>query len=618
MLCMLNFLGAVASFSVVAGLPWTATMRFFDEVSGEADELAGVTFAGWVDAQGTRYELRCVRTEGVCNELVLEVPALPVGRWPFEVAVYPETGEPQRLMHGFCTAVGQEYHDDGTAYDGRTLDVLLPGDAQRRLRLEWRASTAAQLAAEQAKRTADGVKGVAEGAQEALHAAQDAVQKLDGVQDAVGAADALKKKADATKEEIERILQDAPREYVPTIVNGTWWLNGVDTGIAATGKDGADGVTLVRHLVQRVEDIPTSGPTCNGGHVYYVPCVPTFASGWVHDLTSGSVDWYMHDFTLEVADKVLHFRESASEREFIDGINNGQDLVTAEMDAVGYGFTLTARKVGRAGNAIAFAAYTTYTELECSGETLSGGRGREGALYEVYVWLEGAGWVPVDSDGTVEHQKPVPVATYYASGTVTLGTATLTDGGFAVGVGSDGRMRVEIPHASNSRFGLIKLGSYIVEVTRQPYIVGIGATADGQLANNLLVGGALKHMRRDDWLQADGRIDPAVFPDAGAYCMGLHVSAAFTQSEEVGLDLAPATTEHLGGVAFTEDPHDEREGRVLTLRAMLERFLSREVLEQALSAYIRTNDTLTSVMVMTREEYDRLEHIEAKTLYIVR
>lgn len=41
-------------------------------------------------------------------------------------------------------------------------------------------------------------------------------------------------------------------------------------GDAAGGKDGLDGDAIVRHVVDSYEDIPWTGETCNGGHVYYV------------------------------------------------------------------------------------------------------------------------------------------------------------------------------------------------------------------------------------------------------------------------------------------------------------------------------------------------------------
>lgn len=45
----------------------------------------------------------------------------------------------------------------------------------------------------------------------------------------------------------------------------------VVNGPAASGRDGIDGDAIVRHVVESYADIPWSGDTCNGGHVYYVP-----------------------------------------------------------------------------------------------------------------------------------------------------------------------------------------------------------------------------------------------------------------------------------------------------------------------------------------------------------
>lgn len=41
-------------------------------------------------------------------------------------------------------------------------------------------------------------------------------------------------------------------------------------GDAAAGRDGRDGDAVVRHVVDSYDDIPWTGETCNGGHVYYV------------------------------------------------------------------------------------------------------------------------------------------------------------------------------------------------------------------------------------------------------------------------------------------------------------------------------------------------------------
>ena len=66
----------------------------------------------------------------------------------------------------------------------------------------------------------------------------------------------------------------------------------VVNGPAASGRDGIDGDAIVRHVVGSYDDIPWSGETCTGGHVYYVPKgeeemtrqVATVRAGEVEDL----------------------------------------------------------------------------------------------------------------------------------------------------------------------------------------------------------------------------------------------------------------------------------------------------------------------------------------------
>lgn len=45
----------------------------------------------------------------------------------------------------------------------------------------------------------------------------------------------------------------------------------VETKFRAFGTDGVSGDSVVRHLINSVDELPASGDTCNGGHYYYVP-----------------------------------------------------------------------------------------------------------------------------------------------------------------------------------------------------------------------------------------------------------------------------------------------------------------------------------------------------------
>ena len=67
-------------------------------------------------------------------------------------------------------------------------------------------------------------------------------------------------------------------------VTGEW-----TTGPAAAGKDGLDGEAVVRHVVEHYDDIPWSGETCNGGHVYYVPRGLEFSTRQLASIFAGEV-----------------------------------------------------------------------------------------------------------------------------------------------------------------------------------------------------------------------------------------------------------------------------------------------------------------------------------------
>lgn len=512
---MLNFLGVCSHFSVLTGEPWDCCFRFFDEMSGERESLDGVTFQGWVQAGNQRLDMTFTMSEAEENAVQVRVPALPAGRWPYEIRAAAETGEPQRLLYGCVTAEGSADEAEKVCYDGRTLSLILPGDATRHLRAQWQNNAAAAAAAEDARKAAKDAEEARKSAALAKNEAEEAARKLDNVDDAVAAAHEATEKATELKDEAQEILDNLPRQFIPTIVNGEWYINGQPTGVRAKGEDGADGATVHRHLVQRVDDIPQSGATCNGSHLYYVP--------------------------------------------------TGED-----------------------------------------------------GKWHVYAWLEGAGWVKIEADGSHAPVETIGSATYWVPGAVMLGTADVVENGIPVGTDSAGRlMAAGIPHATLNSYGTVRLGSAIIERARSPYLLGIGTTSDGQLAMNLLMAGALKYQRKANWKSADSRLPDNVFVNAESYMLGLHLSTSFSQSPEVGLTLETASETVLGGVRMTDDPEDEEPGKVLTPDAIKKEYTPRADMSRELLNYIRVNETLMQIKVLSREDYDALEHLDAHTLYLV-
>lgn len=151
---MLNFLGISENLSVLADSRWGSTFLFTDEVTGATANLDGVTFEGTVSVDGQEeYAISFTRSSGDSQAHIVEVelPPLPEGRWKYSIFVTHETGEKSRLMYGYVTAVGAFIDMSGHSYANRTLEVKLPGDAARRVQLEWQASTVAQQPAKRRK-----------------------------------------------------------------------------------------------------------------------------------------------------------------------------------------------------------------------------------------------------------------------------------------------------------------------------------------------------------------------------------------------------------------------------------------------------------------------------------
>jgi hypothetical protein len=264
---------------------------------------------------------------------------------------------------------------------------------------------------------------------------------------------------------------------------------------------------------------------------------------------------------------------------------------------------------------------------------------QEDNTYDVYVWLEGAGWARVGisnevgalnlatdkvhgamkfSAGAQEEGAPVgwkrgeeataivplagttvagagrlstgieitfgaevgfdankayrvPVATMDSYGVGRLGINTTVDGAH-VGFDSDGRWCV--PWATLYTAGAIKLGSQYGQSNPMPYIVGIGATENHELANNYAFGGALQHRKPDGWRGTMAWLDDSMSQSqqyfGDMFYSGLLTSAQFSQSQNNGLELLEATTELLAGVYIATGMDDERAAAVVSTSTLRE------------------------------------------------
>lgn len=178
-------------------------------------------------------ELECK----VTGEGLIEVrfPEMGIGRYIFAVNGVSDDGQMVRIIEGYIGYEGPEMVEDGVI-EGKELLIYIDGERRRALfgrNKAWE-------------------------------------EKYKLTQEVAGQLEAVDKKLERA-EKLNESINDKLNEFVvPDESTGTWIVGGEDTGKPYKGRDGIDGVKIQRIEVANVEDIPTSGETCNGGYLYYV------------------------------------------------------------------------------------------------------------------------------------------------------------------------------------------------------------------------------------------------------------------------------------------------------------------------------------------------------------
>lgn len=378
------------------------------------------------------------------------------------------------------------------------------------------------------------------------------------------------------------------------------------TEVRAVGRDGLDGTAVRRVIVERVEDIPTEGETCNGGFYYYVPlkdALPIISlevkgEGRTDEdvLVINGVSVELPGASLQVGEAVEELAEELRgafpEAEvWVEGarVRMRGDVaawvVGAPFPAAGYGIMQDVR-MHKEG-------YDVYhwCEIGGVGQWVRCGEVNDLAREDLYGLVKLATDVPVVDGAPVGNDAGghlrVPHAEWLIPGAVLPGVDYTVEDGGAVGFDGEGRMfavransvtwgvvmtsytgtseltatvgimadgRLGIPWASHTQAGVIKLGSEWGQVNPIPYRLAVGATQDHQLVNNLLYGGAIQHMQRAGWVSKTEMDDmilniPGEFLQANnMYYLGLVTSAQFEQTAKTGLGLRSAGEDLLAGV----------------------------------------------------------------------
>lgn len=684
----LDFLGAEQNFTVLAGSQPTYRLDFMDD-SGNALVLDNVTFDGVLTApDGTERALDISQAESG-NTLMVVFPVVDVGVYLYELRATSEGGDRLRLAYGRLGVMGTNLElarvEDDT--EVRRLAVRVPGNAAAHCMLEWRAVTDAQRAAQDA---ADSAREAQEALDEMEQVRNDAEDAVKQARDALGKLNALDAKLAEVEGHITSAIVPNPETNTWWICGsntgyqvtgdpgksprlsavGTWMIWNVetqewddtevsaagkdghspyvnaaghwctwnvltgeyeDTGLAAAGKDGVDGTAVKRLIIPGPQEIPTSGPTCNGGYYYYTPFYDDDGNrhfnvyAWLI-ASGGSGSWVC--------------------------VGEANDIATAEIyGLVRLGTDTTVQDGAPVGNdasgqmSVPHADYTTPgTVRPATADVLADG-----------------GAVGFDAEGRMVAQA----AAYGRYGAMKPSTSSVP-GTRCIGINNDGTAGVN--WAGLNSAGVVKLGSQFGQSNPIPYQQGVGATEDHKLANNLVYGGALQHMspsawgsRHMDWLDSQMSETPQWFGDA--YYLGLATSGQFTQSQERGLELESATADLMAGVYLASSLGNPIDGTAADARsnavptaAQTADYLSRfyynksevftkeetrkHVAEELkpyatqswvegkgydtaasvngkLTGYIPKSPRVERIEVLTREEYNKLTARDAKTLYIM-
>ena len=684
----LDFLGAEQNFTVLAGSQPTYRLDFMDD-SGNALVLDNVTFDGVLTApDGTERALDISQAESG-STLMMVFPMVDVGVYLYELRATSEGGDRLRLAYGRLGVMGTNLElarvEDDT--EVRRLAVRVPGNAAAHCMLEWRAVTDAQRAAQDAADSAREAQEALDEMEQVRKEAEDAVKQA---RDALGKLNALDAKLAEVEGHITSAIVPNPETNTWWICGsntgyqvtgdpgksprlsavGTWMVWNVvtqewddtevsaagndghspyvnaaghwctwnvltgeyeDTGLAAAGKDGVDGTAVKRLIVPGPQEIPTSGPTCNGGYYYYTPFYDDDGNrhfnvyAWLI-ASGGSGSWVC--------------------------VGEANDIATAEIyGLVRLGTDTTVQDGAPVGNDASGQMSVPRADFTTPGTVRP-------ATADV---LADGGAVGFDAEGRMVAQA----AAYGRYGAMKPSTSSVP-GTWCIGINNDGTAGVN--WAGLNSAGVVKLGSQFGQSNPIPYQQGVGATEDHKLANNLVYGGALQHMspsawgsRHMDWLDSQMRETPQWFGDA--YYLGLATSGQFAQSKERGLELESATADLMAGVYLASslgNPIDgtaaDARGNAVPTAAQTADYLSRfyynksevftkeetrkHVAEELkpyatqswvegkgydtatsvngkLAGYIPKSPRVERIEVLTREEYNKLTARDAKTLYIM-
>lgn len=502
--------------------------RLLDIVSGEE---VGILRCGWLDN----------------GDIEVIFPNMGVGRYVIAIDYTSQAGEVSRFLDGYAGYLEPRYvieHQE----QGEDIIITVCGSGDGREVMAL-AGDMVKYSAEEAIEAAKSAKNAQNEVENLLKQAIAFKESFDkALQDSitvsnnylyvggVNTGNYLKGDkgitphigADGYWYEGENRLGDRPAfgkdGITPSIsADGYWVLGNKVTTVRAIGRDGLDGTAVRRVLIESLDELPAGEER---GVFYY------------HKIGEKQYDVY----AWLAPDGWTNIKEAS-------------DIATADN----YGIMKYGTDVLVDGGAPLGRNAEGQASVPLAGIAVAG----TGKLGTSTVLTEG-GMVGMNATGNMM----VPVATYSSFGAAKLSTSGALTEANSGEIGHGPRRGLRAKAATESSFGTVKLGSKYGQSNPSPYLVGIGATSDGRLANNYAFGGALQHRKPGawqgtmSWLDAQISGHPEYFGDM--FYSGLLTTDQFTQSSGHGLELLEATNTRLAGVYIANSMSDTRPAAVPT------------------------------------------------------
>lgn len=548
---------------------------------GKAGELRGL------DVSNASFRFVYERPDGSHVTLVLQhgvtagvldlaLPKMEAGEYPYIITFTDSSGEVGHLLYGVLTVMStlraEEIVADANAAQKRVLTVTAGSLHDGPLELRWAASSVAAVYARQAREAALGLEDVREQVREFRVFVAGWLDNMETFLVMNPETQTIWVNGYDTGQPYRGEAGKAPRVnaygFWEVFVDGQW----VTLPYHAEGKDGIDGTQVRRLLLGSRAELPSGEER---GVMYYTPRDGGGYDMWMWLDNAGWVCFGGDPYGL-ATEASLGLVMLGTGSTVTGGAPVGVDA--AKRMHVAKATTSVAGVMKPSSDVVSDAGGGTH--FNASGNLLT------------------------------------DVATYAVFGSVKLSeSGVLTEGG-VIGIDANGRLIAK--KATTGSYGTIKLGTSYPTNPGDGYRVGIGEFG-GEICTAFVPRGALRHWKPNTWSGKMDWVNDVSWPSMDSYYTCLLTSEQFTQTEDKGLVLLPATRtgEMVGGVRLASRVEAEGESLVMPAAMVRDTFARKKDMLTKEEVVLKSDPYIAGV-VMTEDEYNNLgDRVDPNMVYVL-